>query len=87
MSEKDENGKPILNIVFAPGCFDQFEGSQEELDELIQQIKDMAESGELFDKATPLEFEDMDIEDLIDETDPLEIEEIVNQMTSPRTLQ
>jgi hypothetical protein len=81
MSDKDEN-KKITDIIFAPGCFDNFEGSQEELDELINRIKSMVESGELFELATPL-----DIEDLIDETDPLEIEEIVNQMTSPRILQ
>jgi hypothetical protein len=81
MSDKDEN-KKVTDIIFAPGCFDNFEGSQEELNELITRIKSMVESGELFELATPL-----DIEDLIDETDPLEIEEIVNQMTSPRILQ
>jgi hypothetical protein len=84
MSENEENNKPI-EVVFAPGCFDQFEGTQEELDELIQEIKEMASSGKLFENSTPVLLED--IEDLIDETDPLEIEEIVNQMTSPRTLQ
>lgn len=84
MSENEESKKPI-EIVFAPGCFDNFDGTQEELNELIQQIKEMAESGELFDKATPLMVED--IEDLLEETDPMEIEEIVKQMTSPRTLQ
>ena len=84
MSDKNEN-KKVTEIVFAPGCFDQFEGTQEELDELIQQIKDMAESGELFERSSPVMVED--IEDLIDETNPLEIEEIVNQMLTPRTLQ
>lgn len=79
MSEQD---KKKIEIVFAPGCFDNFEGTQEELDQMIQQIKDMAESGELFENSTPF-----DIEDLIDETDPLEIEEIVNEMLTPRTLQ
>jgi hypothetical protein len=84
MSDNDENKKPI-EVVFMPGCFDDFEGSQEELDEMIQHIKDMAKSGELFEKSTAVMLED--IEDLIDETDPLEIEEIVNQMTSPRIIQ
>jgi hypothetical protein len=79
MSEQD---KKKMEIVFAPGCFDNFDGTQEELDELIQQIKDMAESGTLFENSVPV-----DIEDLIDETDPLEIEEIVNEMLTPRTLQ
>lgn len=84
MSDNEENKKPI-EVLFAPGCFDNFDGTQEELDDLIQQIKKMAESGELFENASPVRFDD--IEDLLDETDPLEIEEIVNQMTSPRNLQ
>lgn len=79
MSEQD---KKKMEIVFAPGCFDNFDGTQEELDELIQQIKDMAESGTLFENSEPV-----DIEDLIDEADPLEIEEIVNEMLTPRKLQ
>lgn len=80
----NEDKKPI-EVLFAPGCFDNFEGTQEELDELIRQIKDMAESGTLFDNSTPMILDD--IEDLIDETDPLEIEQIVNEMLTPRTLQ
>jgi len=35
-----------LKVVFAPGCFDDFEGTQEELDELVAEIKSMAERGE-----------------------------------------
>ena len=81
MNENEENKKP-LEVVFAPGCFDNFEGTQEELEALIQEIKEMAASGKLFEEAVPL-----DIEDLLEETDPSEIEEIVNQMTTPRTLQ
>ena len=76
MSDKD---KKKIEIVFAPGCFDHFDGTQEELQELIEKIQDMAESGELFDQS-------MDVQDLIDETDPLEIEEIVNEMLTPRKL-
>lgn len=86
MSENEENKKPV-EVVFAPGCFDHFEGTQEELDELIQQIKEMAASGKLFDEAVPVDLEGTDIEDLLEETDPSEIEEIVKQMTTPRTLQ
>ena len=75
-----ENKKKI-EIIFAPGCFDHFEGTQEELGEMIQKIKDMAESGELFEMS-----EAIDIQDLIDETDPAELEEIVNEMLTPRKL-
>lgn len=28
-----------LKIEFAPGCFDSFEGTQEELDELVKEIQ------------------------------------------------
>ena len=42
-----------LKVVFAPGCFDNFEGSQEELDELMTEIQRMVETGELFEKAVP----------------------------------
>jgi len=79
------NDKKKIEIIFAPGCFDQFEGTQEELDEMIQQIREMAQSGALFENSTPVYLDD--IQDLIDETDPLEIEEIVSQMTAPRNLQ
>ena len=50
-----DNKKP--EIVFAPGCFDNFEGTQEELQELIAHIHQMVESGELFEKAVPLDLE------------------------------
>lgn len=49
-------------IVFVPGCFDNFEGTQEELDATVKQIYDMAESGELFNEMEILE--DMDQEEL-----------------------
>lgn len=53
-----------LKIEFAPGCFDQFEGTQEELDELISQIKGMFASGEAQRLARPLDFDDLDEEDM-----------------------
>jgi len=52
----DDENKP-MKIVFAEGCFDDFEGTQEELDELVAHITALAESGELFEKATPVEGE------------------------------
>lgn len=53
-----------LKIEFAPGCFDNFEGSQEELDALINQIKDMFSSGEAQKIARPIDFDELDDEDL-----------------------
>jgi hypothetical protein len=53
-------------LVFAPGCFDSFEGTQEELDELIAAIKADFESGKIFENMEDFEDADLD-EDLIDE--------------------
>ncbi len=49
-----------LKIEFAPGCFDGFEGSQEELAELIAEIKNMITSGEIAEKSRELTEEDFD---------------------------
>lgn len=84
MSYEDDENKKKMEIIFAPGCFDEFDGTQEELDALIQEIRDMAESGQLIEMSIPLFDDDGD---LIDNANPAEIEEIVNQMTSPRKLQ
>ena len=56
-----EEKKP--EIVFAPGCFDSFEGSQEELDELINEIKRLVETGEIFERSTPLDVDSLEDED------------------------
>lgn len=53
-----------LKVEFAPGCFDGFEGTQEELDELIAEIHRMVDSGEIHEKARPIDFEDPTDEDL-----------------------
>jgi len=53
-----------LKIEFAPGCFDNFEGTQEELDSLINQIKEMFASGEAQMMARPVDFDDIDDDDL-----------------------
>ncbi len=63
-----------IKIEFAPGCFDSFTGTQEELDELIAEIQKMAESGELFEKSNPI-----DMDELIDE-DPDFAEAILRQL-------
>jgi hypothetical protein len=56
----DNNTDKEIKIVFAEGCFDEFEGTQEELDALIQDIKGMVESGELFEQSIPLSKFDKD---------------------------
>jgi len=44
-----------INIEFAPGCFDNFDGTQEELDSLIKEITDRAEDGSLFEESEVIE--------------------------------
>lgn len=48
-----EEKKP-LKVEFAPGAFDNFDGTQEELDEMIAEITRMAETGELVDNGHEL---------------------------------
>lgn len=68
--------KPPLKIEFAPGCFDHFEGTQEELDALISEITTM------FETMTPEELEAngrlVDIDELMDSEDWELIERLAN---------
>ena len=52
-----------LKIEFAPGCFDDFQGSQEELDDLIKTIQEMVTSGSIFDEAKALDMDELIEED------------------------
>lgn len=45
-------------VVFAPGCFDNFEGSQEELQDLIAHIHQMVNDGTLMENSEPLTAEE-----------------------------
>lgn len=62
--ELSANEMKDLTIEFAPGCFDSFEGTQEELDEMIAEIKRMFASGEAQALARPLDLDDLDEQDL-----------------------
>jgi|LakMenE18May11ns_1017448.scaffolds.fasta_scaffold8949120_2 hypothetical protein len=51
-----------VQIEFAPGCFDDFEGTQEELDALIAEIKRSFADGSIHERSRELteeEFEEM----------------------------
>jgi transcription antitermination factor NusG len=50
----NEHKKPT-QIKFAPGCFDDFEGTQEELNELIADLKNMVTSGTLWENTLPVD--------------------------------
>jgi hypothetical protein len=58
--------KKPLKVIFDPGCFNNFEGTQEELDEFVKQIQEFAESGLLFENSA--ELTDEDIEELDEDT-------------------
>jgi hypothetical protein len=47
--------KKQIKIEFAPGAFDQFDGTQQELDEFIAELHRMAESGELEEHSQSLD--------------------------------
>jgi hypothetical protein len=76
-----ENTKP--KIIFAPGCFDTFEGTQDELNELIAEITKQLESGEI-------EPVSLDIDELMEE-DPVYAEQLLRSLqedtTATRVLQ
>jgi hypothetical protein len=50
--------KKELKIEFAPGCFDNFDGTQEELQEMIAQIRQMVNDGTLEENSKPVDPED-----------------------------
>ena len=52
--------KKPLKIIFDPGCFDHFEGTQEELDQLVAELTTAAESGDLFENSLELTEDDWD---------------------------
>jgi hypothetical protein len=48
-----------LKIEFAPGAFDDFEGTQEELDELVSEIQRMFESGDFLENAHVIHIDEL----------------------------
>lgn len=57
-----------MKIEFAPGCFDNFEGTQEELDELVKEIQNMFEGKSQEEiEAQSREISEEDWEELPDE--------------------
>ena len=73
-----------LKIEFAPGCFDSFDGTQEELDEMVTEIQRMFDSGEMETNSR-----EVDIDKLIEE-DPDVAEKIFKALQDdeePRKLQ
>lgn len=67
--------KKKMEVVFAPGCFDHFDGTQEELDQMIKEIQESVENGTLFEKSNPVTIEDL-LEDLSEE----EVEDLISKI-------
>jgi hypothetical protein len=53
-----------LKVVFAEGSMDEFEGTQEELDAFVAEIKEMIANG-AFETATPITEEEKEELDLL----------------------
>jgi len=70
--EEGEDGK--VKLVFEPGCFDDFDGTQEELDEAVAMIQKMFEDG-----IAEAESKEVDLEELL-ETDPEVAEKIIKAL-------
>jgi hypothetical protein len=76
--------KKAKTLEFAPGCFDSFDGTQEELDKMVAEIQRMFESGEMETNSR-----EVDIDELIEE-DPDVAEKIFKALQDdeePRKLQ
>ena len=70
--------KKPLKVEFAPGCFDLFEGTQEELEALIAEIQETFANmtpEELAEQSVPVSLEDM----LADGTEE-EVEHVISAL-------
>lgn len=80
MSDNEKTLPNGMKLVFAPGCFDHFEGTQEELDALVKEIEESFSSGEALEQARAIQ--DMD-EDEIQEL----LSHLEDDDETPRLLQ
>ena len=70
-------------LIFAPGAFDEFEGTQEELDKLVSEIRKKFEDGSWIDESKPIDFGELD-EVVLEKITNLT--EDTNNITSKKTL-
>jgi hypothetical protein len=68
-----------FKVEFAPGCFDHWDGTQEELDEFVAEITRMAESGELLEQGEPLSEQQWDM------LDPEEQQRLADALSQEQT--
>jgi hypothetical protein len=65
MSDINDLSKKI-KIIFAPGCFDDFEGTQEELDKLIKELEAKLSDGSFLEDSEPLELSEEELVKFLD---------------------
>jgi hypothetical protein len=54
ITEPEDLNPEQMQLEFAPGCFDEFDGTQEELDEFIAELQRMFNSGEFAKQSRPV---------------------------------
>jgi hypothetical protein len=77
--------KKKMRVEFAPGCFDNFEGTQEELDAFVAEIQRMADSGELEENSVPIH-EDEELWDQLTSEEQDEIMQAIGKLNQSRRL-
>jgi hypothetical protein len=83
----DANTKPEFKIVFAPGAFDDFEGTQAELDELVAAITEELSRGNVAAESTEVTAEDWEaLPDHVKEILIAEFESLESEQPRARVL-
>ena len=83
----DANTKPEFKIVFSPGAFDDFEGTQAELDELVAAITAKLNSDDFLADSSEVTAEDWAaLPDHVKQSLIAEFEAIESEAPTPRTL-
>jgi hypothetical protein len=54
-----------VTLSFEPGCFDDFEGTQEDLEEFLEELTKQIASGEFFENADTFDVDELEIQDII----------------------
>jgi hypothetical protein len=70
-----------MQLEFAPGCFDDFEGTQEELDQLVEHIKQGFRSGKFAKESRPLTDEEFES---LNKTTQLKLLGMLNSDETPK---
>ena len=60
ITEPEDFNSEQMQLEFAPGCFDDFEGTQEDLDALVEHIKEMFAAGKFVTDGRELTDEEFD---------------------------